>query len=214
MKKFYSLFLTTLLVFGLTDLQAQDKNNPWQFSFGTNAVDVEADSETQFADFFDVDENWNTAKSPISMFTISKYLGDNLSFGVGASFNSISKYATGSPDGSESDMSTFSRPGVTNDYFNVDAMLKYDLSDALPIRVLGMDFEPFVGVGPGWTWFDDYRFPSSLGRVPFSIVPQHHRTARPEVGCCRDFQSACWNRTRSWSCPAGYVRLPGLHLGP
>ncbi len=153
MKKFYSLFLTTLLVFGLTDLQAQDKNNPWQFSFGANAVDVEADTQTQFADFFDVDRKWNTAKSPISMFTISKYLGDNLSFGVGASFNSISKYATGSPDGS--DMVSFMRPGVTNDYFNVDAMLKYDLSDALPIRVLGMDFDPFVGVGPGWTWFDD-----------------------------------------------------------
>ena len=144
MKKFYSLFLTTLLVFGLSTLQAQDKNNPWQFSFGANAIDVEADTNTQFADFFDVDENWNTAKSPISMFTISKYIGDNLSFGVGASFNSIKNYATGKE-----------LPGVTNDYFNVDAMLKYDLSDALPIRVLGMDFEPFVGVGPGWTWFDE-----------------------------------------------------------
>ena len=42
MKKFYSLFLTTMLVFGLSNLQAQDKNNPWQFSFGTNAIDVEA----------------------------------------------------------------------------------------------------------------------------------------------------------------------------
>ena len=144
MKKFYSLFLTTLLVFGLTSLQAQDKNNPWQFSFGTNAIDVEADTQTQFADFFNVDDNWNTAKSPISMFTISKYIGDNLSFGVGASFNSISKYATG-----------LELPNTTNDYFNVDAMLKYDLSDALPIKVLGMDFEPFVGVGPGWTWFDE-----------------------------------------------------------
>ena len=144
MKKFYSLFLTIMLVFGLTNLNAQDKNNPWQFSFGTNAIDVEADTNTQFADFFDVDENWNTAKSPISMFTISKYVGDNLSFGVGASFNSISKYATG-----------LELADVTNDYFTVDAMLKYDLSDVLPIRVLGMDFEPFVGVGPGWTWFDD-----------------------------------------------------------
>ncbi len=153
MKKFYSLFLTTLLVFGLTGLQAQDKNNPWQFSFGTNAIDVEADTNTQFADFFDIDRKWNTAKSPISMFTISKYIGDNLSFGVGASFNSISKYATGVVDGT--DMTSYMRPGVTNDYFNVDAMLKYDLSDALPIKVLGMDFEPFVGIGPGWTWFDD-----------------------------------------------------------
>ena len=153
MKKFYSLFLTTLLVFGLTTLQAQDKNNPWQFSFGTNAIDVEADSNTQFADFFDVDGNWNVAKSPISMFTVSKYIGDNLSLGFGASFNNISKYATGSPDGSN--MTSFMRDRVTNDYFNADVMLKYDLSDALPIRILGMDFEPFVGVGPGWTWFDD-----------------------------------------------------------
>jgi len=144
MKKFYSLFIALTMIFGLTTLQAQDKNNPWQFSFGTNAIDVEADTNTQFADFFDVDKNWNTAKSPISMFTISKYIGDNLSFGVGASFNSISKYATG-----------LELSDVTNDYFNVDMMLKYDLSDALPIRVMGMDFEPFVGVGPGWTWFDD-----------------------------------------------------------
>ena len=144
MKKFYSLFIALTMIFGLTTLQAQDKNNPWQFSFGTNAIDVEADTDTQFADFFDVDKNWNTAKSPISMFTISKYIGDNLSFGVGASFNSISKYATG-----------LELSDVTNDYFNVDMMLKYDLSDALPIRVMGMDFEPFVGVGPGWTWFND-----------------------------------------------------------
>ena len=83
MKKFYSLFLTVILVLGVTNLNAQDKNNQWQFSFGANAVDVEADKDTQFADYFDVDANWNTAKSPISMFSISKYLGDNLSFGVG-----------------------------------------------------------------------------------------------------------------------------------
>ena len=144
MKKFYSLFLTILLVFGFTTLQAQDKNNPWQFSFGTNAVDVEADTNTQFTEFFDVDENWNTAKSPVSMLTLSRYLGDNLSFGVGASFNSISKYATG-----------LELAGTTNDYFAVDTMLKYDLSDALPIRVFGMDFDPFVGVGPGWTSFSN-----------------------------------------------------------
>ncbi len=144
MKKFYSLFLTVMLVLGVTNLNAQDKNNQWQFSFGANAVDVEADKDTQFADYFDVDANWNTAKSPISMFSISKYLGDNLSFGVGASFNSISKYASG-----------LELSDVTNDYFTVDAMLKYDLSDALPIKIIGMDFEPFIGVGPGWTWFDE-----------------------------------------------------------
>ena len=74
MRKIYTLLLTFMLIFGLTNVNAQDKNNQWQFSFGTNAIDVEADQNTQFADFFDVDENWNTAKSPISMFTISKYI--------------------------------------------------------------------------------------------------------------------------------------------
>ena len=34
-------------------------------------------------------------------------------------------------------------------------MLKYDLSEFLSIKVLGTTFEPFVGVGPGWTWFDN-----------------------------------------------------------
>jgi len=144
MKKNYSLLLTAMLVFGLTNLQAQDKNNPWQFSFGSNAVDVNADKNTQFADFFDVQENWNVAKSPISMFSVSRYIGNNLSLGIGGSFNSISKYATG-----------LELSGVTNDYFTVDAMLKYDLPDELNIRLLSAEFEPFIGIGPGWTWFDN-----------------------------------------------------------
>ena len=133
-----------LVLLSISNFNAQDSDYKWQISFGTNAVDVEADTSTPIADYFSINDNWNTAKSPISMFSISRFVGNNLSVGVGASFNSISKYATG-----------LELADVTNDYFTVDAMLKYDLSDVLPIRVLGMDFEPFVGVGPGWTWFDD-----------------------------------------------------------
>ena len=133
-----------LVLLSISNFNAQDSDYKWQVSFGTNAVDVEADTSTPIADYFSINDNWNTAKSPISMFSISRFVGNNLSVGVGASFNSISKYAT-----------DLELADVTNDYFTVDAMLKYDLSDVLPIRVLGMDFEPFVGVGPGWTWFDD-----------------------------------------------------------
>ena len=133
-----------LVLLSISNFNAQDSDYKWQVSFGTNAVDVEADTSTSIADYFNINDNWNTAKSPISMFSISRFVGNNLSVGVGASFNSISKYATG-----------LELADITNDYFTVDAMLKYDLSDSLPIRVLGMDFEPFVGVGPGWTWFDD-----------------------------------------------------------
>ena len=144
MKKLIALLTFLIFIINSSEIRAQDEDNPWQISFGTNAVDVEADTNTSINEFFNVDGSWNVSKSPISMFSVSKYVGGNLSFGVGASFNSIKNYATGRE-----------LPGVTNDYFNVDAMLKYDLSDALPIRVLGMDFEPFVGVGPGWTWFDE-----------------------------------------------------------
>ena len=133
-----------LVLLSISNFNAQDSDYKWQFSFGTNAVDVEADTSTPIADYFNINDNWNTAKSPISMFSISRFVGNNLSVGVGASFNSISKYATG-----------LELADITNDYFTVDAMLKYDLSDALPIRLLGIDFEPFVGVGPGWTWFDN-----------------------------------------------------------
>ena len=69
-----------------------------------------------------------------SMFMVSKYVGNNLSIGVSAAFNSISNYA-----------SNYELQGVTNDYFSVDAMVKYDLSELISLRLLDMDFHPFVG---------------------------------------------------------------------
>ena len=144
MKKLISLLTLLIFVINSSEIRAQDQDNPWQISFGTNAVDIEADTNTSITQFFNVDGNWNVSKSPISMFSVSKYVGGNLSFGVSTSFNSIKNYATGRE-----------LPAVTNDYFSIDAMLKYDLSEFLSIKVLGTTFEPFVGVGPGWTWFDN-----------------------------------------------------------
>ena len=158
MKKFYTLLLTTMLIFGFTNLNAQDKNNKWQFSFGTNAVDLDADTNTSFTEFFDVKDNWNLSKSPVSMFMVSKYIGNNLSFGVGAAFNSISNYATG-----------FELEEATNDYFSVDAMLKYDLSDLVSFRLLNVDFHPFVGIGPGMTSFAEECYLTANGSVGLDL---------------------------------------------
>ena len=144
MKKIITLLSILILIINPLEIRSQDKDYPWQISFGTNAVDIEADTNTSISEFFNVNGNWNVSKSPISMFSVSKYVSGNFSFGVGASFNSISKYAT---DRELSD--------ITNDYFSIDAMLKYDLSELLSIKVLGTTFEPFVGIGPGWTSFND-----------------------------------------------------------
>ena len=144
MKKIITLISILIFILNPLEIRSQDKDYPWQISFGTNAVDIEADTNTSIPEFFNVDENWNVSKSPISMFSISKYVGGNFSFGVGASFNSISKFATDRE-----------LPDIANDYFSIDAMLKYDLSELLSIKVLGTTFEPFVGVGPGWTSFSN-----------------------------------------------------------
>ena len=154
MKKFtkLSIFIFTLLF--ILNVNSQDENHKWQFSFGTNAVDLEADTNTSFTEFFDVKDNWNLSKSPVSMFMVSKYIGNNLSFGVGAAFSSISNYATG-----------FELEGTTNDYFSVDAMLKYDLSDLFTIGKL----EPFVGIGPGMTSFGNECYLTANGSLGVNL---------------------------------------------
>ena len=138
MKNFYKLLLVVLFIFGTTSVQAQDENNPWQVSFGMHAVDQDADTAMSITEFFDVEDNWNIS-SPFSMFSVSRYLGDNLSFGVGASMNSITKYAD------------FMQMDRASEYHTVDAMLKYSLGDVFDWG----NWEPFVGVGPGWTWMED-----------------------------------------------------------
>ena len=137
MKNFSKLLLILLVTIGYTNMYAQDNNNPWQFTFGINAVDLDADENTKFDEYFDVDENWNVS-SGLSMFTLSKYLGDDISLGLSGSVNSISKFA----DGAE----------FINDvkYFASDLMLKYSLGEALNMQKM----EPFVGVGIGKTWMD------------------------------------------------------------
>ena len=57
MKNFSKLLLILLVTIGYTNMYAQDNNNPWQFTFGINAVDLDADENTKFDEYFDVDEN-------------------------------------------------------------------------------------------------------------------------------------------------------------
>ena len=138
MKNFCKLLLIVLLIFSTANVKAQDENNPWQVSFGMHAVDQEADTATSFTEFFNVSDNWNIS-APFSMFSVSRYLGNNLSFGVGMSFNSISKYATGYEMPEDSAHRT------------ADAMLKYSFGNVLDCG----NWEPFVGIGPGYTWMAD-----------------------------------------------------------
>ena len=158
MKKFTKLSVFIFALLFVLNVNSQDENHKWQFSFGTNAVDLEADTNTSFTEFFDVKDNWNLSKSPVSMFMVSKYIDNNLSLGVSAAFNSISNYASG-----------FELEGRTNDYFSADAMLKYDLSDFVSLRLLDMDFHPFVGIGPGMTSFGEECYLTGNGSLGLNV---------------------------------------------
>jgi hypothetical protein len=83
------------------------------------------------------------------MFTLSRYLSDNLSFGISGSLNSISNFASNY---------TFQN---SVKYFAGDAMLKYSLSEVLNMNKV----EPFLGVGLGNTWMDDKSWLTSNGSV-------------------------------------------------
>jgi len=138
MKNFYKLLLIVLFIFGTSLVHSQDKNNPWQVSVSSHAVDQTIDKDTRIPEFFDVIPNWNIS-APFSMFSVSRYLDNNLSFGLGGSMNSITKY----PDAIENNRSS--------NYYTLDAMLKYSLMAVVDSE----KWEPFVGIGPGWTWQSD-----------------------------------------------------------
>ena len=138
MKKFNKLVLILLIITITTDIQSQDKINPWQFTFGINAVDLDANPQSDLKELFNVNEKWNISAG-LSMFSLSKYLGDNFSLGLSGSLNSISNFADG----------YFSRNSVK--YFAGDIMLKYSLNELFRSK----DIVPFIGVGLGNTWMDD-----------------------------------------------------------
>jgi outer membrane protein OmpA-like peptidoglycan-associated protein/outer membrane protein W len=148
MKNFSKVLFILLVTICYTNIQSQDNNNPWQFTFGFNAVDLEANSNMELGEFFDVDENWNVSPG-LSMFTLSRYLSDNLSLGLSGSLNSISNFAGNN---------TFSN---SVKYFAGDAMLKYSLAELLNMNKI----EPFIGVGLGNTWMDDQSWLNSNGSI-------------------------------------------------
>ena len=82
MKNLSRLMFVMLLVLGFSNVNAQDENNPWQFSFGVNAVDFYPTGEDAplgdyFDEFFNSNDHWNILPS-LSTLTVSKYLGLSL----------------------------------------------------------------------------------------------------------------------------------------
>ena len=141
MKNLSRLLLVTLLMFGYSNVNAQNENNPWQISFGVNAVDIYPTGEDAplggyFDEYFNVGDHYNILPS-LSTISVSKYLNDNFSLGITGSINKIDKIGDADAD----DLS----------YYGLDGMVKYSFQKPINSR----KWEPLLGIGGGYTWVDD-----------------------------------------------------------
>ncbi len=159
--KHLNKLVALLMLLGLSS-QAQDSDNTWAISFGANALDggrVSSASsiKDQFSQYFDAKGYWSILPS-VSTLTVSKYVGDNFTFGVTGSVNKMSKLVGDRIYNSEANISTYpvTNPGDLM-YYGVDGVVKYSFMSLIKSTT----FEPSAHIGGGYTWLGD----SSAGTI-------------------------------------------------
>lgn len=135
------LKLAVIALFALvtvSNVNAQDENNPWVVGFGVNIVDFYdgSDITEQFKDLLS-NKDWNFLPS-ISRISGEKYLDKGFTLQVAGSLNKIETVVT------ENDSDFL--------YWAVDAVVKYDLNNLVGETAW---FDPYVYLGGGYTSVDD-----------------------------------------------------------
>ncbi|MFV5686649.1 OmpA family protein [Flavobacterium sp. GB2R13] len=163
MKHLNKLLVAVMMVMGLSS-HAQDSNNPWAISFGVNAVDTKASAggghnwlDAHFSQPFAVKDNWNILPS-VSYLSVSRYIGDNFSFGLSGSVNKITKAVYFSPTapGHDSRGYIVTNPGDLM-YYGIDGTIRYSFMNLIKSKVI----DPSLAVGGGYTF---------LGKDSFGTV--------------------------------------------
>jgi OOP family OmpA-OmpF porin len=150
MKHLNKIMIAVVLIMGL-NAQAQDSKNPWAVSFGMNAMDTKTSAgggssflDSHFSDAFSVKKNWNIVPT-ISYIGVSKFVGDNFSIGISATFNKISKYVSYA-----NSQYVVSNPGDLA-YYGIDANVKYSFQTLIKSKVI----DPSVSLGLGYSVLGD-----------------------------------------------------------
>lgn len=147
MKNLKRILFAMLIVFAI-NTQAQDEDNPWAITVGTNAVDffptnhpsiisANGNSAGWFDEFTNAKDHYNFAGSPISNVHVGKYIGDGFSFGGAVSFNQIDQ------------IGEMSVPQKI--YIGLDMDIRYDLNNAFGDTKW---FDPYATFGGGYTFID------------------------------------------------------------
>jgi outer membrane protein OmpA-like peptidoglycan-associated protein len=157
MKHFNKIVVAAMIILSLNS-NAQDSNNPWAFSFGVNAIDTKTSAgggnnwlDRHFSQPFAVKDNWNTLPA-ITYIGVSKYVGDNFSFGVSGSLNKVSNFVSFNPAAAGHDSRGYvvTNPGDLV-YYGIDATIKYSLQSVIKSKVI----DPSLSVGGGYSFLGD-----------------------------------------------------------
>ena len=139
MKKTY-YFLTLFFVTCTATLLAQTEQDPWQITFGINAVDVYPTGQSPygdlFEDFFNVQDHWN-AIPMISYIDVRRHAWRGFSLVVRLGYNRIKHYGPIEKD-------------ANHLFANTDAVIKYNVNTLLNWNRLA----PFVEFGGGYSVFN------------------------------------------------------------
>jgi outer membrane protein OmpA-like peptidoglycan-associated protein len=154
MKHLQKFLVAVMMVMAISS-HAQDSNNPWAISFGVNAVDTKTSAggghnflDRHFSQAFAVNDNWNILPS-VSYIGVSKYVGDNFSFGIQGSINKINKavYFRPTAVGHDSRGYIVTNPGDLM-YYGIDATVKYSFMSLIKSKVI----DPSLTLGGGYTF--------------------------------------------------------------
>ena len=134
MKNFKIVAIALFALVTVSNVNAQDENNPWAVGFGVNVVD--------FSDFGVNTEDWNFLPS-VSRVSIEKYVKSGFTLQFAGTMNRIEIQRISNGD----------RLKVDELYWSVGGTVKYDINNI--VGETSQWFDPYVFVGGGYVNYGD-----------------------------------------------------------
>ena len=134
MKNFKIVAIALIALLTVSNVNAQDENNPWAVGFGVNVVD--------FSDFANDTAEWNLLSS-VSRLSIEKYVKSGFTLQFAGTMNRIEIQRISNGD----------RLKVDELYWSVGGTVKYDINNI--VGETSQWFDPYVFVGGGYVNYGD-----------------------------------------------------------
>ena len=164
MKQIKLAVIALFMLVSITNVSAQDENNPWVIGFGVNSVDqrVAAGNFSQsLEDFVGFDELSDNTLPSISRISIDRYLEKGFSLQLAGSINKLDNLLG---DGTTPTEATTNADAL---YYAIDLVVKYDLNN-----LFGQTgwFNPYVALGGGYQNIDFTRADGQDGKSDIMLV--------------------------------------------